>query len=136
MGWFSPKSAETVVETAAKGIYNGLDKLVHTSEEKTEQQMQENKEYRAWALQVLELTKDASPARREIALGIMGVWRVIAYSVVLLIIMKLGVEDTTKIDSCIKDLITLVQMNFIWIPVSAAVGFYLLAKIKLPGVGK
>jgi len=41
MGWFtslfgSTKAAETVVETAAKGIYNGIDKAWYTPEEASE----------------------------------------------------------------------------------------------------
>lgn len=33
---FSPKSAEVAIETASKGIYNGLDKLKFTEEERAD----------------------------------------------------------------------------------------------------
>lgn len=64
MSWLSSIFATPdTVKTAAKGIYNGLDKLVLTSEEEAE----------FW-LKYLEATQPQNLARRLIALTVCAAW--------------------------------------------------------------
>ncbi len=68
----SSKSAETVIDTAAKGIYNGIDAMVFTEEEKSQARQ---KGFDSW-LKFYEIAYDQnsvrSITRRWVAFMILG----------------------------------------------------------------
>lgn len=67
------KNAETVVDTAAKGIYNGIDKIVYTEEEKAEARAKGVEYYLQFMKMVGEENSVRSVTRRIIAWSIVAV---------------------------------------------------------------
>lgn len=80
MGWISAitglfgssKNVETIVETGAKGIYNGLDMLVHTDEEKAIAKAEGVKRFLEYFDKVSSQNSIQSITRRWMAFLVMG----------------------------------------------------------------
>jgi len=68
----SSKSVDTVVETAAKGIYNGLDALMFTDEEKAQYRAEQAKMVNEFALAAYDQNSIRSITRRWLAFMVMG----------------------------------------------------------------
>ena len=81
-------STDTVIEKATDGIYNGLDKMWHTSEEKEGDKQQRIEMFG----KLLELSKNASPARRNIAMIVMALWFVAGVNILIVININLFAE--------------------------------------------
>jgi len=77
MGWLtdlfgSSKSVDTVVETAAKGLYNGIDKLFYTDEEKAEGRIKAGELFLRFTEKALDQNSIRSVTRRWLAFIIVG----------------------------------------------------------------
>ena len=68
----SSKNSETIVETAAKGIYNGLDALVFTDEEKAQFRQQQAETVIEFAKVAYDQNSIRSITRRWLAFLTMG----------------------------------------------------------------
>jgi len=66
------KSMDTVVETAASGIYNGLDKLIYTDEEKAEALGEGRKLFLSFVKVAYDQNSIRSVARRWLAFMVVG----------------------------------------------------------------
>lgn len=126
MKWLSAIFAkDSVVEKAADGIYNGLDAMWHTSEEKE----QDSKERIELFKDLIALTQNASPARRFIAIIVMSVWAFIAIDIVILI--NLSIIFDLDINDGLTLLIAFVK-DYVAIPVTTVLGFYFLTHVVKP----
>lgn len=65
---------EKALNSIVDGVSNGLDKLVYTSEEKSDDAAKDRSEARAMIVQWMETTQGQNLARRFLALMITGVW--------------------------------------------------------------
>jgi hypothetical protein len=68
----SSKNTETVVETAAKGIYNGLDMLVYTNEEKAQALAEGRKVFLKFVDKAYDQNSIRSVTRRWLAFLVVG----------------------------------------------------------------
>lgn len=135
MGFFKNLfSTETVVEKAANGVYNGLDALVHTGEEKEQDYQSRLNIY----LKFLELTKGSSPARRMIAKFIMVMWFVVGMD--LIILYNVAIFIDLFIDTAVIDLyegigmLQVFAIDYVAKPTALVLAFYygahVLGKLK------
>jgi hypothetical protein len=116
MGWFSTLfSSKKIVDTAADGIYNGIDKLVYTKEEKAEATQKGLDLY----LQFVKATKPAAKARRVIAFVITGMW-----SSLVALVVGLHLLGSSK-DEFVFNILT----DVVAIPFSIIIGFYFLKHV-------
>jgi hypothetical protein len=72
MGWLtglfgSSKSVETVVDTAAKGLYNGIDKIFYTDEEKADARAKAGELFLRFTEKALDQNSIRSITRRWLA---------------------------------------------------------------------
>lgn len=129
MGWLAKIfSSSTVVEKAAEGLYNGIDKSFYTAEEKEGDQQKRIDMF----MKLITITQDASPARRSIALVIMSFWIFLGIDVVLLLNVSLFFPDHTKAISEVLVSIMDFAEKYVMTPTSIVLGFYFLTSITKP----
>ncbi len=117
-------SSPSVVEKAADGAIKGLDAIWHTAEEK-EGDRQKRTEL---ALKFVELTKGASPARRQIAMVVIVLWALAGLNILILMNIASLVEDPTAINTAI-DRLTVFSIDYIAKPTGLVLAFYFLKNI-------
>lgn len=66
------EAATHVIKKAADGVYNGLDKLVFTDEEKSEESMEREKRFLDFADKTLDENSIRNVTRRWLAWGVVG----------------------------------------------------------------
>lgn len=120
-------SSPSVVEKAADGAMKGLDAVWYTPEEK-EGDRQKRLDY---ALKFLEMTKGASPARRQIAMIVMIMWSIAGVNILILMNLTAVVDDPTVLNATIKTL-TEFSIDYIAKPTGLVLAFYFLKHV-LPG---
>jgi hypothetical protein len=121
-------SSPSVVEKAADAAINGLDAIWHTPEEKEGDRQKRT----AQALQFLELTKGASPARRMIAMVVIGLWAFAGLNILILMNIAFTVEDPATMDAGIKA-ITDFSIDYVAKPTGLVLAFYFLKNILPSG---
>lgn len=105
-----------VVETAAKGLYNGIDQAFFTDEEKSTA----NQKVLDWTLKYMAATNPQNVARRFIALVVVGLWAALVVAGV--IAQTLGSQE---IAAFIFDTLK----NNVNTPFGIIIGFYFLAHV-------
>jgi len=120
-------SSPSVVEKAADGVINGLDAMWHTPEEKEGDRQKRTDQ----ALKFLELTKGASPARRNIAMIVISLWAIAGLNILVLLNIAFVVEDPATINLAI-DRLTEFAIDYVAKPTGLVLAFYFLKNI-LPG---
>ena len=129
MGWLSKIfSSTTVVEKAAEGLYNGIDKSFYTAEEKEGDQQKRIDMF----MKLISITQDASPARRSIALVIMSFWMFLGFDVVFLLNISLLFPENSKAISEVLMAIMKFAEDYVMTPTSIVLGFYFLTQITKP----
>jgi hypothetical protein len=76
--------SQSAVDKAIDGLYNGLDKLVYTGEEKAEDQRMATQQAREMALKWMDATQGQNIARRFLAMSLTMLWGAIFGAQVLL----------------------------------------------------
>ena len=117
-------SSKSVVEKAADGAMKGLDAVWYTPEEK-EGDRQKRLDY---ALKFLEMTKGASPARRQIAMIVMIMWSVAGVNILILLNVAALVDDPTAINLAI-DRLTEFSIDYVAKPTGLVLAFYFLKNV-------
>lgn len=117
-------SSPSVVEKAADGAMKGLDAVWYTPEEK-EGDRQKRLDY---ALKFLEMTKGASPARRQIAMIVMIMWSVAGVNILILLNVAALVDDPATINEAITRL-TEFSIDYIAKPTGLVLAFYFLKNV-------
>lgn len=120
-------SSPSVVEKAADAAISGMDAMWYTKEEKAG----DRKERTDQALKFLELTKGASPARRNIAMIVISLWAIAGLNILVLLNIAFVVEDPTTINLAI-DRLTEFAIDYVAKPTGLVLAFYFLKNI-LPG---
>lgn len=120
-------SSPSVVEKAADAAISGLDKIWHTAEEKEGDRQKRMDQ----TLKFLELTKGASPARRNIAMAVISLWLFAGLNILILMNVAAMVDDATAINVAIKQL-TEFSIDYVAKPTGLVLAFYFLKNI-LPG---
>lgn len=104
---------EKAVTSAAKGIYNGVDAIVYTEEEKAEMRLK----VLSWVNEYMAATTGQNLARRLIAIVITALW---AFLMLLGIALELlGLSDQS-------DYVLQMLVDNVLQPFSIVVGFYFL----------
>jgi len=120
-------SSPSVVEKAADGAMKGLDAVWYTPEEK-EGDRQKRLDY---ALKFLEMTKGASPARRQIAMIVMIMWSICGLNILILMNLEPFVDDPKTLNHTIDRLIDF-SIDYVAKPTGLVLAFYFLKNV-LPG---
>lgn len=110
-------SSPSIVEKAADAAIKGMDAAWYTDEEKSKN-----------LLKILDLTKGASPARRNIAMIVMVLWGVAGLNILILLNIAACVEDPTSINLAI-DRLTEFSIDYIAKPTGLVLAFYFLKNI-------
>ena len=119
-------ASDTVVETATKGIYNGLDKAIFTKEEQSESEERNLDRF----LKFLELTKNSSPARRQIAMIVMSLWFLVGVNILILLNINLILVYGFKLEAMeLGDILEWTQW-YIAAPTGTVLTFYFWVKVK------
>ncbi len=109
-------SSKTIIETAAKGAYNGIDMSVFTEEEKAKAQQK----LLDWMLEYNKATAPQNLSRRYIAIIVTALWSVMVATYVILGII--GFDQQAKfIYSALNDIVNP--------PFMIVAGFYFLAHV-------
>ncbi len=109
-------SSKTIIETAAKGAYNGIDMSVFTEEEKAKAQQK----LLDWMLEYNKATAPQNLSRRYIAIIVTALWSVMVATYVILGII--GFDEQAKfIYSALNDIVNP--------PFMIVAGFYFLAHV-------
>lgn len=117
-------SSKSVVEKAAEGAMKGLDAAWYTPEEK-EGDRQKRLDY---TLKFLDLTKGASPARRNIAMIVMALWAIAGVDILVLMNISLVVDDPKALEDGIKTIVDF-SIDYIAKPTGLVLAFYFLKNI-------
>ena len=117
-------SSPSIVEKAADGAIKGLDAIWHTPEEKEGDRQKRMDQ----ALKFVELTKGASPARRMIAMVVIGLWAFSGVLILTLMTITFIVPDPASMDSGIKA-ITDFSIDYVAKPTGLVLAFYFLKNI-------
>lgn len=111
-------SKDSVIDKAADGVYNGIDKSWFTEEEQSEAY----RELLALWLRMIEGTQAWNVARREIAFKIIDLW--VFYVLLTTLVVVLDIQHSDKVVQILLDVVQ---------PTGAiVVGFYFLKRF-LPG---
>lgn len=109
-------SSKTIIETAAKGAYNGIDMAIFTDEEKSIAQQKVND----WLLDYHKATAPQNLSRRYIAVIVTLLW---AFLIMVTVVLKIvGLHTPAQL---VFDLLKDVVVQ----PFSIIIGFYFLAQI-------
>jgi len=114
--FFASMFTPNTVEKVADGVYNGLDKMFFTDEEKSEA----SQKILDWKLKWMEATAPQNVARRFIAIVVTLLWALLV--IVMLAAKALG--GTEYADYALR-----VMADVVGTPFSIIIGFYFLAHI-------
>jgi len=130
-------SSKSVVEKAADAAIKGLDAVWYTAEEKVGDRQKRMDQ----ALKFVELTKGASPARRNIAMVVIFMWAIIGLNILFLMNLSAFVEpnvvvagDDVTVDVIVRidgaiDRLTAFSIDYVAKPTGLVLAFYFLKNI-------
>jgi hypothetical protein len=116
LNFFASLFTPHTVEKAVDGVYNGLDKLFFTDEEKSEA----SQKILDWRLKWMEATAPQNVSRRFIAIVVTLLW---AFLILVMLAAKAFHADAYA--SYAYD----VMVNVVGTPFSIILGFYFLAQV-------